>query len=90
MTPRRLIGKMLFSMTYGTEAVIPVEVSLSSSRVAGFTHGHNDECMVGNLDALEERRDMVSMQLADYQQKLAKGYNGKVKPRDFVLNDLIL
>ena len=46
-TPRRLTGEMPFSMTYGAEAVIPVEVSLSSSKVAGFTQGHNDECMVG-------------------------------------------
>ena len=41
------MGEMPFSMTYGAEAVIPVEVSLSSSKVAGFTQGHNDECMVG-------------------------------------------
>ena len=41
-------------MTYDAEAVIPVEVSLSSSRVERFTQGHNDECMVGKLDALEE------------------------------------
>ena len=41
-------------MTYGVEAVIPVEVSLSSSRVERFMQGYNDECMVGKLDNLEE------------------------------------
>ena len=69
-------------MTYGTEAIILVEVSLSSSKVVGFMQGHNDECMVRNLDAFEERRDMVSVRLADYQQKLAQGYNRKVRPRE--------
>ena len=50
---------MPFSMTYGTEAIIPIEISLSSLRVVDFTQSHNDECMIGNLDALEERIDMV-------------------------------
>ena len=36
MTPRRSTGETPFSMTYGAKAVISVEVSLLSSRVAGF------------------------------------------------------
>ena len=46
--------------------------------------------MVGTLDSLEERRDMVSIRLADYQQKLAWGYNRNVKPKEFVTGDLVL
>lgn len=82
---------MPFSMTYGTEAVILVEVSYIV-KLKGYRlyAGHNDECMIRNLEALEERRDMASVWLANYQQKLAQGYNKKVRPRDFVLEDLIL
>ena len=58
-------------MTYGKEAVIPIEISSLSSWVAGFTQSHNDECIIRNLDTLEEQRDVVSVRLADYQQKLA-------------------
>ena len=46
MTPRRSTGEMPFSMTYNTKAVIPIEISLSSLRVADFTQSHNDECMI--------------------------------------------
>jgi len=46
--------------------------------------------MIGNLDALEERRDMVSVRLANDQQKLAQRYNRKVRPREFVAGDLVL
>lgn len=46
--------------------------------------------MIGNLEALEERRDMASVWLANYQQKLAQVYNKKVRPQDFVLEDLVL
>ena len=53
--------------TTSAEEVIPIEVSLSSMRVADFVQSSNDERMVGNLDALEERREMVAVWLADYQ-----------------------
>lgn len=46
--------------------------------------------MIENLDALEERRDMVSMRLVDFKQKLAQGYNKKVRPWEFVPRDLVL
>ena len=77
-------------MMYGVEAVIPIEISLSSMRVVDFSQSDNDVRMVGNLDTWEERRDMVFVQLADYQQKLARGYNRNVKPREFVAGDLVL
>ena len=77
-------------MTYGTEAVIPIEVGLSSMRIADFTRSNNDEYMIGHLDALEKQREMVYVQLTDYQQKLAQGYNKKVRPWEFMARDLVL
>ena len=35
-------------------------------RIVEFSQSNNDVQMVGNLDSLEERRDMVSVRLADY------------------------
>ena len=35
-TPRRSMGETPFSLTYGAKAVIPIEVGLSSIRVADF------------------------------------------------------
>lgn len=69
-----------FSMIYGAEAVIPIEVSLSSIKVADFTRSSNHEHMVEGLDALEEKQEMVAVRLVDYWQKLAQGYNRKVRP----------
>ena len=43
---------MAFSMTYSTKAVIPIEISLLSSRVVWFAEGRNDESMISSLDAL--------------------------------------
>ena len=36
-TPRRLMGETPFSMTYSDEAIILIEVDLSSMRVSDFT-----------------------------------------------------
>lgn len=33
---------------------------------------------------------MVSVRLVDYQQKLAQGYNRKVRPQEFVVGNLVL
>ena len=59
--------KPLFSMTYREEPVIPVEISMTSMRVASFSPSSNDAQMIENLDFLEERWDMASIRLADYQ-----------------------
>lgn len=63
---------------------------MSSIRVASFSPGTNDAQMTENLDFLEERQDMASIWLTDYQQKLSWGYNKNVKPRVFVVGDLVL
>ena len=70
--------------------MIPIEISLLSMRVDNYDQGDNDARLVGMLDSLEEKRDMVTIRLTDYQQKLAKGYNKGVKSREFVPSDLVL
>ena len=63
ITPRRSIGEMSFSMTYGAEDVIPLETEFSTLRTSSFTPGNND-------DLIEEWRESVMVQLAYYQHKL--------------------
>ena len=90
ITSRRSTGETPYSMTYGIKEIILIEVSLSSMKVVDFTLSNNDKYMIGNQDALEEWREMVSVRLGNYQQKLAQGYNKKVRPREFVPRDLVL
>ena len=88
-TPRRSINKTPFSMTFGAEAMILVEVGLSSMRVASFSP-NNNTYMTEQLDLLEENQEMAKIRLADYQQKLAQRYDKKVKLREFIVGDLVL
>lgn len=83
-------AKSLFPTTYGTEAVLPVEIRLPSMRTTAFCVDENDKLLTEHLDFLEEDREIMPIHLADYQQKLSRRYNRNVHPREFVVKDLIL
>ena len=69
-TPRRSTGETLFSMTYGAEAVIPLETGFPMTRTSSFNPKDNDEQLTRSLDLIEEKRENAMVQLAHYQQKL--------------------
>ncbi|XP_022867832.1 uncharacterized protein LOC111387503 [Olea europaea var. sylvestris] len=54
---RTAIGKTPFLMTYGAEAMSPVEVGVPSHRRIHFNKISNDEAQISELHLLEERRD---------------------------------
>ena len=84
-------GETPFRLTYGTEAVIPVEVGLTSTKRAAFSEEGNDDKLQLNLDCLDEVRDKTSSRMAKYQQKMADYYNKKrVKLRRLDIGDLIM
>ena len=56
-TPRRSTGKTPFSMTYGAEAVIPLETGFPTTRTSSFNPKDNDEQLRRNLDLIEEKRE---------------------------------
>ena len=57
-------------MTYGAEAVIPLETGFQTTRTSSFNSKDNDEQLTRNLDLIEEKRENAMVQLAYYQQKL--------------------
>ncbi|GJW80404.1 reverse transcriptase domain-containing protein [Tanacetum coccineum] len=50
-------GDTLFSLTYGTEAVIPAEIGMPTIRTTKVDLVQNNEALEINLDLLEERRE---------------------------------
>lgn len=89
-TPKRINKETPFSLTYGTEAVLPAEISVSSHRVHSFDKDTNDTELRKNLDLLEERREIAYIREAQYKQKIEKYYNKRAtkvshKPGDYVL-----
>ena len=77
-------------MTYGAEAIIPIETGFPTLKTSSFNPSNNNELLEKSLDLIEERRESAMVQLAYYQHKLKQGYDAKVKVRPLVPGDLVL
>ena len=59
----RLVEETPFSMTYGAEAVIPLETGFPTLRSNSFNPSNNDEHLKKNLDLIEEKRENAMVQI---------------------------
>ena len=82
-TTRTPTGETPFRLAYGSDAVIPAEVGLTSYRVENYAEGKNEEAIRLHLDLVDEVRATVEQRLARYQNLMAKHYNSNVRHRDF-------
>ncbi|GJZ65338.1 reverse transcriptase domain-containing protein [Tanacetum coccineum] len=65
-------GDTPFSLTYGTEAVIPAEIGMPTLRTAEVDLVQNDEALEISLNLLEERREQAAIREAKKQSKDGK------------------
>ena len=77
-------------MTYGAEAIIPLEANFPTLRTNSFTPSSNDELLGECLDLIEERRERATIHLAYYNQKLKRGYDTNIKLRPLAPGDIVL
>nr|GEY10108.1 reverse transcriptase domain-containing protein [Tanacetum cinerariifolium] len=82
-------GDTPFSLTYGTEAVIPAEIGMPTYRTTAVDVVNNDEELRLNLDLLEERRELAAINEARSKSKMMKYYNSWVRAVAFKLGDFI-
>ncbi|KAL5565429.1 hypothetical protein UlMin_028593 [Ulmus minor] len=76
---RTTIGETPFSLTYGVDAVVPVELGIPTFRIENFTEENNDVLLALASDLLEEKRDKAQLRATALQQTVARHYNSKVK-----------
>ena len=88
--PRQSTGETPFAITYGAEAVIPLEANFPMLITNSFTPSGNDELLGESLDLIKERRERAMIHLAYYHQKLKQGYDANVKLRSLAPRDLVL
>ena len=79
-----------FALAFGTEAVAPVEIGISSPRIEFVSFEHNNESLLLNLDLLDEKRETALSRIKEYQRKTARYYGRRVKLRSFKVGDLVL
>ncbi|GJR22380.1 reverse transcriptase domain-containing protein [Tanacetum coccineum] len=82
-------GDTPFSLTYGTEAVIPAEIGMPTFRIAEVDVAKNDEALEINLDLIEEKREQAAIREAKSKRQMEKYYNTKVRNTSFKPGDLV-
>ncbi|GKB76159.1 reverse transcriptase domain-containing protein [Tanacetum coccineum] len=82
-------GDTPFSLTYGTEAVIPEKIGMPTLRTAEVDLGQNNEALEINLDLLEERRGEAAIREAKSKEKMEKYYNSNIQNTSFKPGDLV-
>lgn len=90
MTARTPIGETPFKLEFGTEAVIPVEVGMSSLRRTYYDDHSKNERLKLALDCLPKVKDDAAQRMALYHQKMTKYHNQRVKLRRFDPRDMVL
>ncbi|XP_073056874.1 uncharacterized protein [Primulina eburnea] len=88
-TPRLPTQETPFSLVYGSEAVLPIEIGETYPRVESYPHD-NDESRARELDLVEEKRDRAFIRMEAYRGRVMKSYNKKVRVRDFQIGDLVM
>ncbi|XP_072077929.1 uncharacterized protein [Arachis hypogaea] len=84
-TEQSATGETPFRLTYGADAVIPVEIGEPSPRL--LLAGVNEAV---EKDLVEETREMAHLSETALKQRIALGYNAKVLRRDFEERDFVL
>ncbi|GJZ69402.1 reverse transcriptase domain-containing protein [Tanacetum coccineum] len=61
-SPKSNNGETPFSLTYGLEAVVPIEISVETERIKELEVKKNDKRRQEDLDILEERRELLPLE----------------------------
>nr|GEY99543.1 reverse transcriptase domain-containing protein [Tanacetum cinerariifolium] len=81
-------GETPFSLTYGSEAVIPAEIRMPTYRTIHFNEAQYKEEMRLN-DLSQERREAAAIHEAKYKKKVGQYYNKRVHPMSFKVSDFV-
>ena len=90
---RTSTGATPFSLVYGMEAVLPIEVEIPSLRVLREADLEESEWVQTRLDQLnliEEKRLAAICHGQLYQKRMKRAFDKKVRPREFQEGDLVL
>lgn len=81
---------MPFKLTFSIEAIIPVEVGLTSLRVKTFDEQKNQMELNANLYLIDEVKDEAQIRIMKYKEAMTKYYDRRVKIKRFNPGDFVL
>ena len=90
---RTSTGATPYSLVYGMEAVLPIEIEMRSLRVTleqQISETEWAQSPFDQLSLLDERRLRAADHVQAYQRKMARAFKKRVKPRPLQRGDLVL
>jgi hypothetical protein len=78
-----------YALAFGTKAIIPIELGSRSLQLETYKAETNDEGLKLHLDLLQEKLDHAQITMLAYQERVARYFNRKLKPRSFRVGDLV-
>ena len=78
-----------FTLVYGSEAVLPVEVGIPYLRITFYDHDKNEEEKLVDLDLFPETRGNVLLKFIVYKQKITRYFNKRVAPQEIQEGDWV-
>jgi hypothetical protein len=89
-TPNAATQETPFFLVHGAEAMLPVEITHEAPRIVAYYEATSTEALQDDVDALDEARDVSLARATQYQQNLRNYHSSQVRPRSFVVGDLVL
>ena len=89
-TPQSSTHETPFSLVYGSDAMIPVEIQESSPRFLNFVDEQSNEERKVNLDLLDEVREEARVSAEAVKRRVERRHNSKVRSRQFQEGNLVM
>jgi hypothetical protein len=89
-TPNAATQETPLFLVHGAEAMLLDEITHEAPRIATYNESTSNEALQDDVDALDEARDVVLARSMQYQQNLRNYHTTRVRPRSFVVGDLML
>uniref|UniRef100_A0A151UDK5 Retrovirus-related Pol polyprotein from transposon 17.6 n=1 Tax=Cajanus cajan TaxID=3821 RepID=A0A151UDK5_CAJCA len=87
--PHSLVTDNGRQLTYGADAMIPVEIRETYHRRQVFNSEQNSQELAADLDLIDELRDEAQIHEEACKIRASRRYNTRVRPRSFRVGDLV-
>ena len=89
-TPQSTTHETPFSLVYGIDAMIPIEIAENTERVRSFEEELSEQGLRANLNTLEEVQELARILGEAIKRRVERRYKTKVNPRSFQEVNLVL
>ena len=89
-TSKRPTRATPFTLAYGMEVVIPIEIGMPTAKTVMRGQRDDNEELIRQLDWADKIRGNATIRMASYRQRAIVHYNKKAWPRVFRIRTLVL